>query len=238
MGSRRLLFLLLCIVGIVVIIPMTGCSYGKMMDDKVKCTIKAEDMITISYKDKEYVVLDEEISANDLGDWVGYIYQNISGVMFATVYQYEEDESFIVVAADNLFYRAIEKDKLTVDRVVLIIEESKQLPETNGQQKISVNAADVTEVIYGDKVYRITEEKVDREQLGNFIASIAKYMVYDMVNLTEIEQEEYAKIDWDGGDNGRYAVRVYGNVYHIKDTEDKLGVEVNGVYYIAVKVKE
>ncbi len=237
MGSRRLLFLFLCIVGMVVMISVTGCGSRTIMDDKVKCTIKAGDVITISYKDKEYVVLDEEISANDLGDWVGYIYQNISGVMFATVYQDKEDESFIVVAADNLFYRAIEKDKLTDDRVVLVIEESKQLSETNGQQEVSVNAANVTEIIYGDKVYGITEEKVDREHLGNFIASIAKYMVYDMENLTEVEKEEYTKIDWDGGDNGRYAVRVYGNVYHVKDTEE-LGVEVNGVYYIAVEVKE
>ena len=237
MQSRRLLFLFLCIAGMVVMISVTGCGSGTIMNDKVKCTIKAEDVITISYKDKEYVVLDEEISANDLGDWVGYIYQNISGVMFATVYQYEGDEDFIVVAADNLFYRAIEKDKLTDDRVVLVIEESEQPSEASGQQKISVNAANVTELIYGDKVYRITEEKVDREHLGNFIASIAKYMVYDIENLMEVKKEEYTKIDWDGGDNGRYAVRVYGNVYHVKDTEE-LSVEVNGVYYIAVEVKE
>ena len=238
MGNRRLSFLFLCIVGVMVILSVAGCDYGKIMNDKVKCTITAGDVITIYYKEKEYVVLDEEINANDLGHWIGYIYQNISGVMFATVYQYKEDDSFIAVAADNLFYRAIEKDKLTDDRMVLVLEESEELSETKGQQEISVNATNVTEITYGDKIYQVTEEKLDRKQLGNFIASIAKYMVYDIESLTEVDKKEYTKIDWDGGDNDRYAVRVYGNVYHIKDTEDKLGVEVNGVYYIAIEEKE
>lgn len=225
---------MLCALGVMILILLwTGCRDNTFMEEKEKCTIESDELFTIRYKEKDYVVLAEEIGAGEIGEWVGYIYKNVSGIMFTTVYQDKKDENMINVAADNLFYRAIEKDKLTDEQRVLQVSDFLEKAENSGQQKIIVNPTDVTQIIWQDKVYQVTEEKVAREDLGDFVASIAKYMIYDTETLTEIEKEEYIKIDWDGGDDSGRAVRVYGNVYHIKNTE-KLGIEVNGVYYVAI----
>lgn len=234
MTNRRWLSVL---GAIIIILFGTGCGLNTLMEDKEKCTIEFDDMLTIHYNNKNYIVLAEEVSAGDIGEWVGYIYQNVSGVMFATVYLDKENETMINVAADNLFYRAVEEDKLAADQKILELSESPNVSVDAGQQKIWVNTANVTQIIYLDNVYQVTEKEVEREKLGDFITSIAKYMVYDVDTLTEVNKEEYTKIDWDGGDYQGRAVRVYGNVYHIKDTEE-LGVEVNGVYYAAILVKE
>lgn len=226
------------LLGTAILSLWTGCGANTLMQDKVKCTIESGEVLTIHYKDKDYIVLAEEIGANEIGEWVGYIYQNISGVMFATVYQDKESDDMINVAADNLFYRAIEADKLTDGQQVLVLADSAGETEAAGQQKILVNDRNVTQLVYLDNLYQVTEKEVEREELGDFITSIAKYMVYDVETLTEISKEEYTKMDWDGGDDQGRAVRVYGNVYHIKNTEEELGVEVNGIYYVAIAVKE
>ncbi len=234
MNNRKML----CVFwSTIFILLWTGCGVNSFMKDKVKCTIESGELLTIHYKEKDYIVLAEEISANEIGEWVGYIYRNVSGVMFTTVYLDKEDENMINVAADNLFYRAIEKDKLTEEQKVLTILCSIKEKPANGQQEILVNSKDVTQIIFQNKVYQITKRKVDKESLGEFIATLARYVIYDTETLTEIEKEEYTKMDWDGGDKQGRAVRVYGNVYYMKNTEE-LGVEVNGVYYMAINVKE
>ena len=117
-----------CTVAVLALSLLGGCQYAdqlsKKLDDKVKCNIAVvSDEVKIDYKGKSYVVLDETVSVDDMGEWVGYINKNISGLMFSTVYQ-DKSNGMLDVAVDNLYYRAVEEALLTDQQTPLVITAS------------------------------------------------------------------------------------------------------------------
>ena len=234
-----------CAVAVFALSLLGGCQYAdqlsKKLDDKVKCNIAVvSDEVKIDYKGKSYVVLDETVSVDDMGEWVGYINKNISGLMFSTVYQ-DKSNGMLDVAVDNLYYRAVEEALLTDQQTPLVITAPSGNVEGTvtdasvlnkaGPHSITVDPDDINRLICDGTYYRVTDQKISEDELGEFICSIAEYVVYDTDTYKVIDRATYTKIDWKGEDNQNREIRVYGNVNRIGDT-DNLGVEINGDYYI------
>lgn len=220
-----------------------GCG----VDNKEKCDINVSDTITITYADKEYVMLSETVSQEEIGAWVGYVSENISGAMFSTVYLDKKNENMIDVAVDDSFYRAVRAEVREEEQALMQPEDKKifdnifDIEEGIFPKELTVNPDNATQLIGEDKVYQVTDQSISKEDLQGYITGISEYVVFDTDTKKVLERKEYTQIDWDGreSDGKERTVWVYMDVYRIKESDmDSIGVKINGTYYIAIALDE
>lgn len=216
-----------------------GCG----ADNKEKCDINVSDTITITYADKEYVMLSETVPQEEIGAWVGYVYETISGAMFSTVYLDKTNENMIDVAVDDSFYRAVRVEVREEEQALMQPEDKKIFDTEEGifPKELTVNPDNATQLIGEDKVYQVTDQSISKEDLQGYIMGISEYVVFDTDTKKVLERKEYTQIDWDGkeSDGKERTVWVYTDVYRIKESDmDSIGVKINGTYYIATVLDE
>lgn len=76
MTKRAYAFIMLAVL--VTSLFMTGCSVveNKIKDyssDKEECSLNSDNVTQFTYKEKNYTILEDTVSKEDLGSWVGYI---------------------------------------------------------------------------------------------------------------------------------------------------------------------
>lgn len=157
-------------LAIVISVFFTGCDVNHVLyGGKEKCSIHVSDKITITYDSNEYVMLKEQVSEDNIGEWVGYVSKNISGAMFSTVYLDKNDADMINVAVDNYFYKAVKADKLEDNQVVMYLEDGEifEKEEAALLKRLAVNPENATQLVCDDRVYQVTDEVLSRECLDN-----------------------------------------------------------------------
>ena len=71
----RVMFLMVCLCCV-----LPGCSVlqngiREYSSDKEQCHLVSEDVTQFTYKGETYTILDNTVSNDGLGDWIGYIRQ-------------------------------------------------------------------------------------------------------------------------------------------------------------------
>ena len=209
---------------------LCSCALKHFYQGKEKCELTVTDRVIVTCGEKEYVIISEELAAHDIGNWIGTINKNISGVMFATVYADKKNTDMIDISINDTFYRAVLIDSLS-DEMALFHIDAISGVETD----IKLNEENAMELLYNGDIYRITERIVDTKYKGEYIGCIARSIVCDADTGRILPKEEYLSIDWGGGREQNRRAMTYENVCKIKDSFDEIGIEIDGVYYVAEK---
>ncbi len=218
----------------------SGCGAGQMLyGEDAKCEIFVTEDIVVNYKECEYTVLEEEVEAEQIGELTGYIYKNINGLMFSTVYMNEGDTDEIQVAIDDSFYKAVKTELLSEEQVPLALptEETGEL----FPKQLKVNEENATQLIGDGVIYQVTEEMVEEENIGSYLTSISASVVFDNATKEVLPNEEYIKIDWSGETSHAKSrtLWIYTHAYKVKGQDDKtIAVNINGEYYEAELVED
>lgn len=256
-----ILMLLLCFV-------MTACIQvnkliSKQRADKEKCTLNQADARRFNYKDTEYLILADTVDNSELGEWVGYIqklavldqsyrvleeqaielalpdlkdisHETTFIVPFNNVYLYQEDQLIIDVNGNS--HVAIPADKSSGR---LAISYTKVNTSPGGT--ISINPDNCTQLLYGEKIYQITEIPVDAEKIEQYLGIIAREITFDAVTKREISQSDLKTIEIAPGELSAQnrAQWSYMEVYTIQgiDPGSTFAVEINNQYVQAVVVE-
>ncbi len=218
----------------------SGCGSGQMLyGEDAKCEIFVTEDIVVNYKECEYTVLEEEVEAEQIGELTGYIYKNINGLMFSTVYMDEKNNDEIQIAIDDSFYKAVKTELLSEEQVPLALptEDAEEL----FPKQLTVNEENATQLIGDGVIYQVMEETVEEENIGSYLTSISTSVVFDNVTKEVLPNEEYIKIDWSGETSNAKSrtLWIYTHVYKVKEQDYKtIAVNINGEYYEAELVED
>lgn len=220
---------------IIAMLLMCGCSIERYYMQKKQCEISIDDWITVSYNEHDYYIINERVDAAEIGTWVGVINKNMSGVMFSSVYTDKKNADMIDISINDAFFRAIAVDKLVEGMCPYELHAYSSYQA--GIQTVSLDANNALRLIFNGDTYAVTENRIERSDLGSFVCSIARSLTCDAETGRIISKEEALAIDWDGSLQQNRRLLNYGNVYWVKNTDD-LAVGINGKFYIAVKQQQ
>ncbi len=224
----------------VFLVCCSGCGAGQMLyGEDAKCEIFVTEDIVVNCNECEYTVLEEEVEAEQIGELTGYIYKNINGLIFSTVYMDEENTDEIQVAIDDSFYKAVKTELLSEEQVPLALptEETEEL----FPKQLTVNEENATQLIGDGVIYQVTAETVDKESVGSYLTSISTSVVFDNTTKEVLPNEEYIKIDWSGETSNAKSrtLWIYTHAYKVKGQDYKtIAVNINGEYYEAELVED
>lgn len=216
------------------IILLQGCSSFKNNG-----TVSISDNVVITYNNEEYIVLNEKVDADDLGEVIGSINSIVSDTIFSTLYKDKTNDSMINVSVSSYFLKAIKKEELQEEQETYQITNQSKEKANNTICELKVNPNDGTQLInYNGDIYQITNKSVDENQLDVYLTSISEYVVYDNDTKKVLSIKELTEIDWTGESlDKKRTTGVYTDVYSLKDNKDSIAVNIDETYYITKLVK-
>lgn len=221
---------------------LTGCGGGESLKQqatagKEECTVEVGEEIQIGYAGETYTVLEESVSEENLGNWVGYVQQVIAApgkkaVSVMNVYEAEE-EGTVFVDIDGIYRKAVQEQSEGQKSLHM-----ETLPDTeNTGNSFAVNLENADEIFCGDRVYRLTEEEISGEKLGSYLGCIGAKVTCDADTGKVIASDALTEMDWtgEGASKQNRVTRTYTNVYEIqgKERASEIAVEMNGGYWVA-----
>ncbi|HOO50734.1 MAG TPA: NisI/SpaI family lantibiotic immunity lipoprotein [Alphaproteobacteria bacterium] len=270
MKNKTLAYILSAVLltGLLSACSVLSIETGQCSSDKEECSLNTDNVTQFTYKEKNYTILEDTVSEEDLGSWVGYIRKlavlDLDGKILlqqdtekttikslADIADTQPDAAYIIpflnvyackdetlqellVDANGGYHKAILSDSVTASDDIFHYDRQQTVPSDGD---FSVNPQDCTQLIRGDQVYQITDETVPDEQVGEYLAIIAKSIVFDKDTKLEISEKDLETVDWDG--NGLSTQKrenwFYGEVHTIQNTDasDSVAVEINSEYRIA-----
>lgn len=242
---------------------LCGCSMTKDMIEsyssgKVQCYLNEDDITRFTYKDIEYVILNDTVTNENLGEWLGYIRQLVAANEEGAVLVQEniEDASFkkLVDLADKaqdakyiIPFLNVYAAKNTTSFLIIDVNGNyhKAIPSeqfTDQDRKYDykndiaicdedyqINPQNATQLLLGDQIYQITSEAISNKNLGSYLDTLAESVTFNATSKCPLTKEELRKIDWTGKEIEEQRIRwFYSDVYEI------LGVDKNEA--IAVKI--
>lgn len=248
----------------------SGCSVvqdqiKENSSDKEQCILDEENVTKFTYRNKCYIILDDTVANENLGEWVGYIRKlavvdengkilmqeyiedatfhtlaDISDnapnakyiIPFLNVYAVPNDASYLIVDVNGGYHKAIPSKQLTDTDSVFDYKSAAE--KSTGDYNI--NPQNATQVISGDRIYQVTSEIVEKDQLGSYLDVMAKKVTFNADTKIPLTKEELNKIDWAGNSTGQKRESwFYVDVCVISgtDTQEAIAVKVNNQYYIA-----
>lgn len=259
------MFLMVCFCCV-----LSGCAYlqngiREYSSDKEQCHLVSEDVTQFTYKGESYTILNNTVSNDGLGEWLGYIrqlaavdengtvlvqeaietasFETLSDladkapnakyiIPFLNVYAVPNNASQLIVDVNGGYHEAVPSNQLTAEDEVFDFKTAAE--NTSGSYE--ANPQNATQLIYGDRIYQVTEETVPKDQLGAYLDILSETVTFDAESKRPLSKEELNKIDWDGTSAGQQRERwFYVGVYEISGTDpaDAVAVKVNNQYYIA-----
>lgn len=240
-----------------------SAEYAK---DKEVCTVDTEDFTRFTYRGREYAILEDTLSPDDLGDWTGTVRKIVAADEDRKVLGQEDasvssltrltelaeqysDAAYVVsflnvyekngelsIDADGAVHQAVPVSSLTDSHRLWVPREAAELPSRD----FAVNEEDCTQLACGDILYQITEEAVSGDRLGDSLDFLAEQRVYETDTKKALSRQELSEIDWDGGDaSSRERVSwTYGEVRKITDRDpgEAVAVQICGEYRTAERV--
>lgn len=251
------LLVMVCLCGV-----LSGCSImkneiKKYSSGKEQCYLVSENVTQFTYGGEKYTILNDTVSNDDLGEWVGYIRQfaavnengavlmqeNIEDATSETLFDLSDkapDAKYIIpflnVYADpgNDSYLIVEVNGGYHEAMpsAKLAEEDEIFDFKAAAEKTSgsyeVNPQNATQLICGDSIYQVTEETVSEEQLGMYLDVVAETVTFDTSSKRPLSKDELNKIDWSGTDSGQQRESwCYMDVYEISGTDTTVAIAVN-----------
>ena len=243
------IFLMVCFCCV-----LSGCS---ILQDGIKdyssgkeqCYLVSEDVTQFTYKEETYTILNNTVSNDGLGEWLGYIRQlaavdkdgtilvqeAIETATFETLSDLADkapDAKYIipflnVYAAPNNASQLIVDvnggyhEAMPSDQLTAADEvfDFKAVAE-NTSSYYEVNPQNATQLTCGDHIYQVTEETVGTDQLGAYLDILAETVTFDKDSKHPLSKEEQNKIDWTGSSAGQQREHwLYKDVYEISGTD-------------------
>lgn len=228
--------------------------------------INKYDATQIIYNNKFYQITENEIGEDETGKLIGRIGKiailnenyklmkqetlNVSNIFdididskdeykyivpFQNIYQMQNDKSSDTVIADinGKYCKAVAIDKKDKSNIAIEFKDV-YVKLRNG---FKLNTENYNQLLSGDKVYIITKEIVDIEDLDLLLDTINKTEVIDIKTGRKIDKEESKKIEIipDELSTQERKYIEFGDVYSIKnkDVEKFITIKINNEYRLA-----
>ena len=206
-------------------------------------------MTQFTYKEETYTILNNTVSNDGLGEWLGYIRQlaavdkdgtvlvqeAIETATFETLSDLADkapDAKYIIpflnvyAAPNNASHLIVDvnggyHEAVPSDQLTAADEvfDFKAVAENTGDS-YEVNPQNATQLICGERTYQVTEETVTTEQLGAYLDILNETITFDADSKRPLSKEEQNKIDWTGSSAGQQRERwFYMDVYEISGTD-------------------
>lgn len=261
----RSMFLIFCVCALLSGCSVVQDKTKEYSGDKEQCMLDEENVTQFTFKGEYYTILDDTVANENLGEWIGYIRQltavDENGkilmqeyiedatfrtltdladnnpdakyiIPFLNVYAVPNDASYLIVDVNGGYHKAIPSKQLT--------DADSVFDYTSAAEKSSrdykINPQNATQIICGDKVYQVTSEIVEKDQLGNYLDILAKKVTFDADTKIPLTEEELNKMDWAGNSaEQKRESWFYVDVYEISgtDAQKAIAVKVNNQYHIA-----
>ena len=240
---------------------LSGCSLQEKIEeyssDKEQCYLNTENVTQFSYQGSDYTILEETVSNDGLGEWIGYIRQfaavdetgkillqeNIEDATFRTLTDLADKvpEAAYIIPFLNVYAVPNADDYLIVDvnggyHKAVIDENIKDTDtvfdfkdeEQSMSGKFEINPENATQLLCGETVYQVTSDVVSNDELGSYIDILAESVVFDRSTKRPLSKEDLIRIDWSGENAGQgREQRFYTGVYEIYGTDKTEAVAVN-----------
>ena len=233
---------------------LSGCS---ILQDGIKdyssgkeqCYLVSEDVTQFTYKEETYTILNNTVSNDGLGEWLGYIRQlaavdedgtvllqeTIETASFETLSDLADkapDAKYIIpflnvyAAPNNASHLIVDvnggyHEAVPSDQLTAAYEvfDFKAVAENTGDS-YEVNPQNATQLTCGERTYQVTEETVTTEQLGAYLDILNETITFDADSKRPLSKEEQNKSDWTGSSAEQQRERwFYMDVYEISGTD-------------------
>ncbi|WP_027398881.1 NisI/SpaI family lantibiotic immunity lipoprotein [Anaerovorax odorimutans] len=241
---------------------ISGCFFlnNEIADRKSQreyCSLNDKDGAIFIYGGTDYLILEDTVDKDNLGQWVGYIQklavldqqrtvielrelslsdlksslpdEAVYVVQFLNIYKNSEDGENLVIGVNGRFHKAVPKI-LADDAEIISFEEL----QNKADGEIMINADNCTQILYGGSVYQITETEISDNDLDAYLGVIGSNKVFDSETNLEILRSDLNKIEIKPGKISKQK-RVnwsYGTVFSISNTDKSksIAVEINNQY--------
>lgn len=261
----RSMFLIFCVCTLLAGCSVVQDQIKEYSSDKEQCMLDEENVTQFTFKGEYYTILDDTVANENLGEWIGYIrlltavdengkilmqeyiedatFRTLTDladnnpnakyiIPFLNVYAAPNDASYLIVDVNGGYHKAIPSKRLTdADSV---FDYKSAVEKTSGDYNI--NPQNATQIISADRIYQVTSEIVEKDQLGSYLDVLAEKVTFDTDTKIPLTKEELNKIDWAGDSAGqKREIWFYVDVYEISgtDTQEAVAVKVNNQYHIA-----
>lgn len=229
---------------------LSGCSalqngMREYSSDKEPCYLISEDVTQFTYKGETYTILNNTVSNDGLGDWLGYIRQlaavneagevlvqeTIENTSLGTLSDLADkapDAKYLIpflnvyAAPNNASHLIVDvngnyHEAVPSDRLTKndTIFDYKAASETSSA-RFEVNPQNATQLLCGDQIYQVTEETISKEQLGAYRDILNETVTFDADSKRPLSKDELNEMDWAGSSAGQQRERwFYLDVYEI-----------------------
>lgn len=235
-------------------------------DEIPKWEINKDNGTQVIYDNRFYQIMKDEIDKNEIGKLIGRIgkiaildgnYQLIGQevlnvfnlfdigvnlaeepiyiVPFQNIYesQNEKNSDIVIVDVNGKYHKAISLDKKIQSNMAIEFEDI-YLKFRNG---FKLNKENYNQILNGDKIYLITKEVVDIENLDLLLDAINKTEIIDIKTGRKIDKSESKQIEIIPGKLS-FQERKYikfGDIYSIKDMDidEFVAIKINEEYRLA-----
>lgn len=250
-------------------IGISGCSVlntkiENQRSNRKYCTLNKNNATIFTYDGTDYVILEDTVERNTLGAWVGYIQKlaildkqnavlelrelNLSDskkkapneaayvIQFLNIYKDNKNEQGLIIDVENGFHKAIPKAQAGNAKIISF----EELHDEQDEQ-ITIDPNNCTQIIYKNKIYKITNNKISEDKIQAYLGLIGTSKVFDSRTNKEIPKSVLKDIDITPSELSKQK-RVswtYGTVFSISDTDknSSIAVEINSQYLRADMVK-
>lgn len=248
-----LLMVALCMI-------LAGCAplqakIEEYSSDKEPCSLNTEDVTQFTYKSESYTVLEDTVSNDGLGKWIGYIRQlaavdengkilvqeNIEKASFQTLADLADsapDAAYIIpflnvyAAPDAASYLIVDANggyhKAVPSDTVSeadTVFDFKALTQKTSGE-FELNPDDGTQLLRNGLVYQVTSETVPSDKLGSYLAVLAEEVTFDADTKKPLTKDELNAIDWSGTGGGQREHWMYVDVYELSGRDTAEAVAV------------
>ena len=209
MKCRRVRLLLLAAM---TCFSFSGCSLQEKINDyasdKEECYLNEKNVTQFSYKENNYTILEDTVSNDELGEWIGYIRQlaavdeegklllqeNIEPAAFLNLADLGDkalDAAYIIPFLN--VYAAPNADNYLIVEVSGEYHKAVSNANVKGTDsvfdfknteeamsgKFKINPKNATQLLCNSTVYQVTSETVSNSELGNYIDILAETIIFD-----------------------------------------------------------
>lgn len=206
---------------------LTGCSLKEKIDEyssnKVQGYLNIENVTQFSYDGSNYTILEDTISNNDFGEWIGYV-RKIAAIDGAGKIVFQED-------IESHTFKTLKDLKNNVPEATYIISFLNVYRAKNDDVYLIIE-------VNGENHKAILNENIkDTDNIFDFKKNVESNS--GRFTIVPISKEELNEIDWFGTNSETHRKEWFYNdiyeIYGINQTE-KVAVNVNNHYYVAKQI--
>lgn len=228
---------------------ISGCSLqdkiNQYSSDKEQCYLNTENVTQFIFKGDNYTILEDTVTNNELGEWVGYIrkfavvdesgkvllQENIENTTFQALARLteKEPEAAYIIPFLNVYTIPNTDTYLIIEvnggyhKAVLNKKRKKEdiifdfkKAEQSANDKFKLNPQNATQLICNGTIYQVTAETVSDDKLGSYLDILAKNITFDKKTKKPLSQKELRSIDWYGDNAGQQREQwFYTDIYAI-----------------------